>query len=390
MTSSGSDLYNVRVALSALKPGWIVDHDIYAGTQKLIGAGVTISEQILAHLKNRNIQWLDVKADSQLAQAAGREPDDALMCLISKSSHLLDAHGVQQAIPEETLEKATDQVATFFHEIELGRPVDLNEVRQTVAGLLEQFLAHTNMAVKLLDLDAVDRYTYRHSINVGLLFMVIARDWCNQDELVDIVFGAVLHDLGKARVGVEIINKPGPLTDDEWVIMRRHPVWSAEMITEADASPAAIHIARSHHERLDGTGYPDGLSGDSIDRFARLAAVCDVYDALTTKRSYKSKMDYGKAMDVIIRSCGKQLDPEIAHQFLRRIGRYPAGTFVRLSSGAVAIVVRINEGAISRPVVSRVIDETGNLRRSGEEIDLSVVSNLHIAGILVSPDSPDI
>jgi putative nucleotidyltransferase with HDIG domain len=384
-TTSGFE--RITVPLSALQPGWVVDRDIYFGSVPLLAAGVSITTEILSNLRRRNIGVVEVRRDSALAFAAQPLHSDKLTALLSRARDLHEIHGVRQAIPEPELEQATDQIASFFEEIEKGQAVDLTEMRETVASLVDQFLTRTDLAVKLLDLDRFDRYTYRHSINVGLLFMVVARDWGTYDELIEAVFGAILHDMGKAKVGSAIINKEGPLDDAEWVVMKRHPVWSAEMLVEAGALPSAISVVRWHHERLDGTGYPDGLSAGQIDRHARLAAICDVYDALTTRRSYKQKMDFARAIGIIIRGCGKHFDTDVAHQFIRRIGRYPVGTFVRLSSGEVAVVLRVNEHAISRPVVSRVTDAAGNERTLGEVLDLSQDSEHHIVEILVSPGS---
>jgi HD-GYP domain-containing protein (c-di-GMP phosphodiesterase class II) len=197
----------------------------------------------------------------------------------------------------------------------------------------------------------------------------------------------VLHDIGKARVGAAIINKEGPLDAGEWAIMHQHTLWSAEMLADAGAAQPAISIARWHHEKVDGSGYPDGISGEQLDCYAHLAAVCDVYDALTTRRSYKMKMDFARAIDIIIRSCGKHFDPGIAHQFIRRVGRYPVGTFVKLNTGDAAVVLRANDGAINRPVVSRVIDANGAERVDAEELDLSKDLTRHIVEIIVSQES---
>lgn len=377
----------IVVPTSSLQPGWIVDRDIFNGATRLLAAGVTITPQLLQTLRGRGIEWIEVRADSALATGAQAGASDALTALLGNSKQICVLHGVKQAIPEQQLEQAVDQIADFFGEIETGQSVNLVEVRETVIGLISQFLANTGLAVKLLDLDSFDRYTYRHSINVGLLFMMVARDWGSEEELIELVFGAVLHDIGKARVGAAIINKEGPLDDSEWEIMRKHTLWSAEMLTEAGATPQAISIARWHHEKVDGSGYPEHLSGGQIDEYARLAAVCDVYDALTTRRSYKQKMDFARAIDIIIRGCGKHFDPGIAHQFIRRIGRYPVGTFVKLSTGEAAIVLRVNDGAINRPVISRVLDANGEVRDHAEELDLSQDQSLHITEIIAAQEN---
>ena len=126
-----------------------------------------------------------------------------------------------------------------------------------------------------------------------------------------------------------------------------------------------------------------------MDRFIFLSSICDVYDALTTKRSYKSTMDFGRAIDSILQGCGTQFHPATANEFIRRVGRYPVGCFVKLSSNEVAVVLRVNENAISRPVVSRVLNPDGSYRPEGEEIDLSRRSDLYITEHVVSIAEPE-
>ena len=372
------------VGLDNVRPGWIADRDIFHKGMLLVAAGVEVTPGILQSLKNRGISEVEIQADSELADYSARPRDaDPLADLLLMSKVIYRKHNLQLAIPEEVLEEATDQMESFFTEIELGQALDADEARSTVRRMVKLFTERSHMAVKLLDIDRFDRYTYRHSLNVGLLFLVLGSTWAEDDEhLEDMAFGAVLHDLGKARVGPAVINKPGALDDEEWALMRQHTVWSEEMLEDSGGDTAARAIARSHHERLDGSGYPDRLQGNDIDVHARAAAICDVYDALTSKRSYKQKMDFAKAIDIIIRGSGVHFDPDLVHMFIRKVGRYPAGSFVRLSTGEVAVVLRVNESAISRPVVSRVLNVDGESREYPEELDLSERMDIFVTGVV--------
>jgi len=400
---------HVTVAVEDLTPGGTVDSDIFSQDMSLlVASGVTLTMGIISSFKRRGITHVQVSANSEMAQlavpaarptapppapvapSATETEQDRFEHLLERTAEVYETHGLEQAIPAEALENATDQMEEFFCEIELGKEVQMDAIREMSNQLVTVFTARANLAVKLLDLDRFDRYTYRHSINVGMLYMLIASEWVDdQETLEDLVFGAMLHDIGKAKVGAEIINKPGKLDATEWNKMQNHPVWSAEMLEAAGASPVAVAIARSHHEKLDGNGYPDKLKGDQLDRFVLLAAICDVYDALTTKRSYKSKMDFGRAMDIILQGCGTHFHPATANEFIRRVGRYPVGCFVKLSSNEVAVVLRVNENAISRPVVSRVLNSDGSERAEGEELDLSHRSDLFITELVISKEEPE-
>ena len=378
----------VLVPIVEIRPGWVVDRDIWHQHQLLLAVGVTITDNLLQLLKSRGIVEVEISSDSEIASYAARPADsDPLTDMLAASAEVYWQHGLKLAVPDEMLEEATDQVESFFNEIELGGVFDPESARPIVRRIIAAFTEQSHLAVKLLDLDRADRYTYRHSINVGLLYLMLSSDTAaSEHDLEEVVFGAMLHDLGKARVGAAIINKPGPLNDDEKRTMHMHPIWSHEMLGEAGASPAVAAIARHHHERPNGQGYPDGLVGDAVTYHARLAAICDVYDAVTSKRSYKKKMDFATAVDILIRGSGPEYDPDLVHHFLRKVGRYPVGTFVRLSDNTIAVVLRVNEHAVSRPVVSRVMSAEMERCTAPMELDLSVETAVYINGIVSSAE----
>ena len=377
---------DVFVPVASLKVGVVADSDLFADNHKLISKGTVLSESIISNLHRRNIEQLCVRGGSNLARLAGSSSEsinDRFATLLEGTGRLFEKHGLTCAIPQADLEQASNQMESFFFDLELGQSVDLTQMRGTVDGLIREFTKNPSGAIKLLDLEHFDRYTYRHSINVGLLFLFNATDWVDsEEELAEMVYGAVMHDVGKSRVDLSILNKPGPLDREEWEIMKMHPVWSSELLEDTAISAAGMRIARSHHEKLDGSGYPDGLSGDGIDHWTRLSSICDVYDAITTKRSYKNKMNFAKAIEIIIQGCGPHFDAKLANQFIRKVGQYPLGTFVRLSDGRVGVVVAINERAITRPVVSIVLDEQLQEAAVPEQLDLSEMPSLRILGVV--------
>jgi len=379
----------VRIPIDMLAVGWVCDHDLYAGYNLLLAKGTMIDQQILLLLKRRNITHIEISRSSELAAflQEDEEEHDPFFDLLYSAAEVYLEHNVMSAVPEQVLKDAADHLHSFFTKFELGEHINANELRPVVNQLVAEFIARPEFAIKLLDLDFSDKYTYYHSINVSLLYMLVAQDWCeNEDELGDLAFGAMLHDIGKAKVGSQILNKPTPLTDDEWAIVRKHPVWAAQLLADSDASLPVMSIAMSHHEHLDGSGYPYGLKGDDIDKYARLAGVCDMYDAATTSTFYRKKQNFALAIDDIIKACGTHFDSDIAHHFIQKIGLYPLGTFVRISTGEVAVVLRHNSHAFSRPVVSRVMDAQGNRIHHREEFDLSKEDGMYVTGVIVETD----
>lgn len=386
---SGRAGRKVRVPVDVLAVGWVCDHDLYSGYNLLLAKGTMIDQQILGLLKRRNITHIEVSGQSELAGFAGDANGelDPMFDLLYSAAEVYLEHNVMSAVPIHILKDAVERLTGFFSDFEQGEKINVDELRPTIKLLVTEFLAKPALAIKLLDLEFVDQYTYYHSLNVGLLYLLVAQDWCDTEEqLCDLAFGAVLHDIGKARVGSRILNKPTALTAEEWAIMRKHPVWAAQLLADSDAPIETLSVAMSHHEYLDGSGYPYGLKGDDIDRYARLATVCDMYDAMTTSTSFHRKENYAVAIDQIIMSCGTLLDADIAHHFIRRIGLYPLGTFVRISNGDVAVVLRHNPHAFSRPVVSRVMTVNGERIHQPEELDLSRSDNLYVTGVIVESD----
>jgi HD-GYP domain-containing protein (c-di-GMP phosphodiesterase class II) len=371
----------LTLAVEQLEPGLVLDQDIYNGSTLLLKAGTEVTSELVIRLRQRNIDQLSISENSQLGRRLLLH-QDACPGLELTRTELFRRHGITSAIPEELLEQATAEVQRCFSQIELGGCIELEPLRGLVKNLVSHMLANPEGAPKLFSLRDFDQYTYRHSINVGLLMLLVLKDWqLSEAQLNDLVLGALLHDLGKMRVGAAIINKQGPLDDEEWQAMKQHPLWSLELIgKDAQLPPEALSLVRSHHERMDGRGYPDGARAGELERVVRLAAVCDVYDALTSRRSYKGKIEFAAAVNILLESSGSHFDPGLLNEFVRRIGLYPVGTLVKLSNGSTAVVVRANPQSVTRPLVSPVRDSTGVLCAKRDWIDLAAERGVYILG----------
>jgi HD-GYP domain-containing protein (c-di-GMP phosphodiesterase class II) len=385
----------VFIPIEWLQPGTPVESDIYSGTTRLLAAGSVITAGILIALKSRNINQVEVRRSSELAKAPALPPELELGSqwyphLHKDANAIYREHGIATAVDPDLLEEGTLLVEELFNSYRQHGTLETGRAMPLVKELVRQYSDNQDKPVKLLDLDRYDRYTYRHSINVALLYITIAIDWCIlREHLEELVLAAMLHDAGKARIDSAVLNKRGPLTDAEWEQVCHHPEWGMEMVgAQLDNEPCRS-IILGHHERLDGSGYPGKQLGFGIDQYARLAAVCDIYDALTTTRSYKGKLDFSRAIDILVHGAGTLLDPALVHQFIRCTGRFPIGTFVRLNTGDVGVVKHINTDALWRPVVALVMDSTGAFLRPGGDVDLRLLEKFFITGIISNTDEPE-
>ena len=228
------------------------------------------------------------------------------------------------------------------------------EVLESLNGVAEAMVADLiacpDAAVALDDLSEFDSYTHRHSVQVTVLGLLIARRAWESEGWVDfrgrrrrdriderlrkLGVALLLHDVGKLAVPPEILNKPGRLTDEELVIMRTHPEAGVELLRPADVSPLVVSVVRDHHERLDGLGYPDGIDGTRVQEFPRIAAVADVYDAVTSERVYKPAAPPAVGVRVINDGSGTQFCPTVVRHFRSVVFPYPVATRSRCRTGA--------------------------------------------------------
>lgn len=262
--------------------------------------------------------------------------------------------------------------------LERGEPLGDDTIHrlEAVARLIADQVARArDAALAFTDLAAADAYTLQHSIDVTVVGLLVARRLFNDvgrldglsrrsferidDALVRLGVGLLLHDVGKLAVPQRVLTKPGKLEPEEWELMRQHPLWGLELVETPLVSYHAKAAIRSHHERWDGSGYPDGLVREQIPEFARIAAVADVYDAITSERPYQAAASAATGHAAILSGRGRLFDPRIVDAFCRVIAPNPPGTEVTLRDGRRAIVVSAPELNLHRPVVRVVSDPDG-------------------------------
>jgi len=269
-------------------------------------------------------------------------------------------------------DRGREAVSRMFSEARMGRAVDAEGCLPLVDEISSSVMRNPGALVSLARLKTRDDYSYMHSVAVCGLMVALARQvGMNDDECRVAGLAGLMHDIGKAVMPLEVLNKPGKLTDDEFTIMRSHPTRGHQLLVEGKgASPEMLDVVLHHHERPDGKGYPERLSGEKLSRLARMGAICDVYDAITSNRPYKTGWDPSDSIAKMASWKG-QFDEALLAAFVQSLGIYPTGSVVKLQSGRLAVVVEQNPGKLVSPVVKVFFSTKSQMRITPERIDLA-------------------
>jgi len=270
-------------------------------------------------------------------------------------------------------QQASGLVRNVMADARLGKAIEIGAVEPVVQNITESILRNPGALVGLLRIKNKDDYTFLHSVSVCALLVAFCHSRDLEDDITrEAGLGGLLHDTGKALVPDEILNKPGRLTDAEFDIIRKHPEDGYQILLQSpDVGPIPLDITRHHHERRDGSGYPDKLAGDNISELAQMASIVDVYDAITADRVYHKGIPAAAALRKIYEWSKFHFDPQLVQQFMRCVGIYPVGTLVRLESGRLGVVVEPHETNLLSPKVNVFFNTKTNVYIKPEMVDLA-------------------
>jgi HD-GYP domain-containing protein (c-di-GMP phosphodiesterase class II) len=254
--------------------------------------------------------------------------------------------------------RARQVIDHVFNDVRLGLTLPSQDAKAAVSEMVESVIRNPDALVWLTHLKKKDDYTSIHSMNVCILALAFGRHLgLSKASLLHIGIGGLLHDVGKMMVKQDILIKPDRLTDEEMEQMRNHAVYGRDILLAGKDIPSdAADIAWSHHERMDGTGYPRGLKGEAIGYFSRITGIIDVYDAITSARIYHNAITSLEALEKMYEWRGTSFDTALVEQFIQCLGIYPAGSEVEMSSGEVGVVISVNREHRLRPKVLLLLD----------------------------------
>ncbi|MCB2387261.1 HD-GYP domain-containing protein [Thalassolituus alkanivorans] len=263
----------------------------------------------------------------------------------------------QLSAANRTYQATKLQIKRLLASAQLGQAFNLQEAQRAVKDCVERVVNNPNAILWLTRLKHQDEYTAEHSVNVCLLSIALGKQMdLAPYELENLGICGLMHDIGKMKVPTEILNKPGPLDPEEFAEMARHTLYAKQLLMgRSDIYPGAVDVAYSHHERLDGKGYPRGIDSTKLSLFTRIVTVADAYDAMTSDRCYKPGMSSLDAMRILNRNRGTQFDEELVRKFISMIGLYPPGYLLEMSNGEVGIILSADPGYQLKPKVIMIL-----------------------------------
>lgn len=355
-----------KVYIDDLKPGMILAKDIFVSGQLISSKGLIMSDKSIEKLNQYKLLWIDVEDEESQAFTKSVEMDLSYNEKVKRSPEFKEF--------KEKFDVATEKLKYTINDmveknISLDVDILLSPVMETMDSL-ETRIALFDMMHNMRDYDDA---TYVHSLNVALICNIFSRwlNFSNEDTRIATACG-LLHDIGKITIDKSIIQKPGSLTSAEYDIIKGHTTEGYKILKNQDINEHIKNVALMHHERYDGSGYPGGLKGNETDRFARLVAIADVYDAMTASRVYRNAMCPFAVISMFEEEGYQKYDTEYLLTFLDNIENTYLLNRVRLNNGKEGEIVFINKNRMSKPTVKCGMDF----------IDLSIQKDLYIESII--------
>ena len=292
--------------------------------------------------------------DVQITQLCSAKIDGAYIDTVRSEVRVISS--INQQIRKEAIANIHSLADNFIDSSKGVQKRDIESVDATTQNLIDSLSSQKDILINIADIKMYDDYTYHHCLSVAIMSIAIGMELgLTNDMLKDLGLAGLLHDIGKVAIPIEIINKPGRLTSEEFDTVKMHPVHAAKHLQERQLVNENVYRGIvGHHEKLDGSGYPNHLKGDEIHPYARILAVADVYDALTSNRPYRIPSPPNEAIELVMGSIDTHFDERIVKAFLRKVAPFPTGSKVKLSNGEIAYVMKNYPDQPLRPMIALI------------------------------------
>lgn len=292
---------------------------------------------------------------------------------------------IEEYTEEKLYKEAHTTIRKVFALVRDNKEVDFSVVKKTVNEIIQMIISNETVMMQITGVRDIDNYTFLHCVDVCIYSVILGKKMgYSKEQLINLGMGAILHDIGKCKIPLEILQKPDKLTDNEFSTMKLHTVFGCEIIKSAyGLSTKVSNIAFQHHEKWDGSGYPIGIRTESIDPFSRIVTIADIYDALTADRVYKNKVLPHIAAEYLKNNSAKLFDPYIVDLFLTNIAVYTEGTIVLLNTGEVGIVISSGRTSCSKQKVKIIANKSGPPVLQPYTVDLAQLPDTEIVEIFI-------
>ncbi|TNF35308.1 MAG: HD-GYP domain-containing protein [Gammaproteobacteria bacterium] len=334
-----------------------------------------VDDKDLQAIKNAGIQhvWIDTaKGDDVGTEQKAPAKDVIKPAPAAEAKPASIPVEEELAFARETLSKAKQATIDMFQEARMGNSIKIADAAPLVEAISESVMRNPSAMLSITRMKNKDDYTYLHSVAVCALMIALGKQLGYKGDLQSLGMAGLLHDVGKMAIPEDVLNKPGKLTDSEFDIIKNHPRRGWEMLKEAsDVDDIALEVCLHHHEKVDGSGYPDRLSGDALSLVARMGAVCDVYDAITSDRCYKKGWEPAMALKKMAEWKDGHFDDAVFKAFVKTVGIYPTGTLIKLHSGRLGVVLDQSEKTLLQPKIKVFYSTTSHAPIPPKIIDLT-------------------
>lgn len=350
--------------ISDLDCGWL-SHPFVANQFDVSG------QEIIDKIRSiglRNV-YIDTEKGLDVGQGISREEvqkqvDDQSKKIAKTTKVVKSSYTVKEELANagKIFKDAHQIIHNLLIDARLGRQLELERIEPVVEKMTDSIFRNKDALITLCRVKNKDEYTFLHSVSVSVLMMAFARVMgFDKAEIQQIGMGGLLHDVGKMKVSQAVLNKPGKYTEQEFEEMKRHVEYGCDIVRDLEGiTPYAYDVIAQHHERVDGSGYPNGLNGDNMSIVGKMSSIVDVYDALTSVRVYKQAWEPSETLRKFIEWSKHHFNEELVHHFIRCVGIYPVGTVVHLSNETFAVVIEQGEKNLISPKVRVVYDVKKN------------------------------